>query len=169
MFIALAVLPLSACGSLEAGGDESSGRMITGYGLSIELPAGWDGRVFKGEPQAAAQVIAANFPLPAEEYYLGPETGRAMQSESIYIGAAVGPVSEHLQEGRWASASLPITVSRSDFGDFEGIYSPVEAVRWLLIDGHAVRTTVGFGADPSDSTLATANAILASFQMAPSQ
>ena len=64
-FIGLAVLPLAACGSVEARGDESSGRTITGYGLSIELPAGWDGRVFKGEPQAAAQVIAANFPLPA--------------------------------------------------------------------------------------------------------
>jgi hypothetical protein len=166
--IALVLLAASCGGSVEERGGKSGGRTITGHGLSIELPDGWDGRAFKGEPSAASQIIAANFALPTDEYYLGPETARVMHGEGIYVGASVGPISEHLQKGRWVSASLPITVSRSDFADFEGVYSPAEAVRWLLIDGHAVLIMVGFGAEhPSDTTLATANAVLASFRMTP--
>jgi hypothetical protein len=61
-------------------------------------------------------------------------------------------------------ASLPIQIDRADFGPFEGVASPVEAVRWVIVDEKAILVAVGFGANhPTDDLIAKANRVLATF------
>lgn len=143
-------------------------RTVSGHGLSIELPPGWQGRVIRPAAEVAAQLIAGNFALPPHEDHLGPKTRQAMTPQSIYVWLAVDPVHEHLQPNRWVDASLPIHIAPSDFGAFEGVESPSEAVRWLIVDGEAVLVIVGFGvANPTGAMLAEANRVLASLTLTP--
>jgi hypothetical protein len=173
VFMAAAVLGLSACAGGVAGIAETGrgGEAIAGYGLSIELPGGWQGRVVSPEADMAAQVIAGNFRLPGHEDFAGQKTAAAMSPASIYVWIAdLGTDQKHLQPGRWIEASLPISVSRADVQPFEGVSSPSEAVRWLLIDGRALLILVAFGAaEPSDSQFTQANGVLATLRVTPTQ
>ena len=145
----------------------SADRTISGFGVSINLPPGWDGRIVKLEPNAATQVLAGNFSLPSAEDFLGAETAKAMGPQSLYVWAAdLGSDREHLQPGRWKETSLPIQIARADFGPFEGVASPVEAVQWAIVGEKAILVMVGFGADqPSDDLIAEANAVLATLAL----
>lgn len=150
----------------------SASRVLSAHGLSIALPAGWHGRVVKPAPNAAAQLIAADFGLPRRENFAGPKTTKAMRASSIYIwianeGSANG---KNLQPGRWKSATLPLAIRRADIQPFEGVDSPSEAVRWLFVKRKALLVLVGFGRrHPSNAQLTRANRVLSTFRMLPTR
>lgn len=53
-----------------------------------------------------------------------------------------------------------------DLSNLEGFYSPIEAARWLLIEGHAIIVVIGFGAEsPTDGAFAAANRVLATLKL----
>jgi hypothetical protein len=144
----------------------TAARTLSGHGLSIELPQGWDGRVIQPSPEHSVQLVAGNFDIPPEEQYLGSETSRAMEARSIYVWLALSPLHEHLQPQRWEEASLPIRVGRSDLTNIEGFASPIEAARWLIVDGQTALVVVGFGVErPGEALIAEANRVLASLSL----
>jgi hypothetical protein len=171
MLIIAAALALAGCGGDAGDIGDSAERTISGFGVSIDLPPGWEGRIVKPEPEVATHVVAThvlagNFSLPSAENFLGPETAKAMGPQSLYVWAA-GFDSAHEQlSRRWIETSLPIPIGRADFGPFEGVASPVEAVRWVIVEEKAILVMVGFGAvQPSDDLIAEANAVLATLAL----
>ncbi len=164
MRVALLVVAvaLAACGRDEREAEPT----IESHGVSIQLPPGWEGRIVEPERGFATHVVAGNFEVPNAEDWLGPETSSAMSPESIYVWLAVQPVFEGMQGGRWLESRLPIRVDRSHLGNFEGLFSPVEAARWLMIDEHAIIAVVGFGSEGPDArAFEEANAVLATLSL----
>lgn len=162
-------LQLAGCsGGAEAPAPESAqAAIVSGYGLAIELPAGWNGRVVDPPGPAGRLLQAQSFPRPGEDW-IGPETAAAIGETGVVIevadGGPVGPVGVQ----QWQQTTLPIQISRVDLGPFEGIATPAEAVRWLVIDGRGYLVTVGFGVvGPTDALLAQANRVLATLRIAP--
>ena len=55
--------------------------ILSGYGISLDLPEGWEGRIFKLNPGPGESVFpnvhAANFPLPTDQSNYG--TGASLQ------------------------------------------------------------------------------------------
>lgn len=166
MLIIAAALALAGCGGDAGGIGDSAERTISGFGVSIDLPPGWDGRIVKPEPEVATHVLAGNFSLPSAENFLGAETAKAMGPQSLYVWAAgFDPAHEQLSR-RWIETLLPIQIARTDFGSFEGVASRAEAVRWVIVEKKAILVMVGFGADqPSDDLIAEANAVLATLAL----
>jgi hypothetical protein len=168
--VTLLVLVALLLGLLVAGcGDGVAPKTISGHGLSIELPEGWQGRVSKPGPEYATTLRAANFRLPVDEDYPGPKTGQAMGKGSIVIDVNdLGPYpSPGFPSEGWVEATLPIAIGRSDFGGpFEDWSPPGYALRNLVVGGRALMVGVGFGtATPSDELLAEANRVLATLRV----
>jgi hypothetical protein len=68
----LALAGLTAAGASN-GSEAGSARRIAGFGLSLRIPDGWDGRVWKPKVDYPIDpmVFAASFPLPEHEDPLG--------------------------------------------------------------------------------------------------
>jgi hypothetical protein len=143
-------------------------RPISGFGVGLELPPGWYGRVVKPGERDSIVVSASNFAQPHESY-LGPKTAKAMDEDSIHIElAGFDPHSDELAgRASWKATELPISIDRSHLGGpFEGMPAPAVAARWLVIDGRAVMVFVGFGtSNPSDAMFDEANRVLATLSI----
>jgi hypothetical protein len=153
--------------SVARSGSETS-RPISGFGVGLELPPGWYGRVVKPSARDSIVVSASNFERPHESY-LGPKTAEAMDEDSIHIElVGFDPQADSLAgRASWKEAELPISIDRSHLGGpFEGMPVPAVAARWLVIDGRAVTVFVGFGiSNPSDAMFDEANRVLASLSI----
>lgn len=144
-----------------------SASSISGFGVGLELPPGWFGRVVKPDERDAIVVNASNFEQ-RHEAYLGPKTANAMDEDSIHIElAGFDPLPDLAGRGSWKAAELPISVDQSHLGGpFSGMPAPAVAARWLVIDGRAVHVFVGFGtSDPSDAMFDEANRVLATLSI----
>jgi hypothetical protein len=141
---------------------------ISGYGMSIELPSGWTGRIFKRDALSAAVLRAANFPL-----YLGTSMALASVASDIRDGGIFIEVSDlelpmprEPWEG-WSRETAPIEVRRSDFGRYEGTVAPGFALRNVVVNGRSLMIGVGFATPaPDDALLARANQLLGSLRVA---
>jgi hypothetical protein len=167
--VLLALLGLVVTSQQVGGGSSETivpARVIRGLGLSIGLPVGWDGRIYENDTGLRV-VQAAGVRLASGDDDSGSETMRAMGSDGIIVSVwywTDWPPPG--QSGARDSITLPLQISRSDFGDF-GCYAdrpaPATAMRGGTVDGHLIQTVVFFGTEsPSDDAISQANSVLAS-------
>jgi hypothetical protein len=141
---------------------------IEGYGLKMNLPAGWDGRITRDSPKDAVVLQAASTELAPGDV-TGVETHRRMRNTDLYlkvidIGAPTARLVDH--DPAWSREALPIRFGTEHIYDtFEDVELPAYGARAVAVDGHALMVYVGFGSFPSQADVARANAVLASFSV----
>ena len=84
-------------------------------GLRMDLPAGWDGRIFRhaeGEPT----LHAASFALPARDGDFGSRATEIMPSGGVFLAVTGYAVDDHLQPGHglFAHHGVP-ALKQADF------------------------------------------------------
>lgn len=86
------------------------------YGIEIDLPRGWDGRIFR-RPGADATLHAANFPLPASDGDFGsgatarmPQGGALLVIKEYRAGPRLVPGT-----GLFVSRSIPLPLGAGHF------------------------------------------------------
>ena len=157
----------SGCGAAEGdtkgnGGDPT--KTVRGYGLRIDLPAGWHGEVVRPQPSGGLTLRAATFPIPPATN-VGQQAQREMTASDVLITlSSYGWANDNSRVGH---ATLPLAIERADFAPFEGFARPV-ATQSRVLDRGAVQLWVVFGDEtPSDALLAEANRVLATFTLEP--
>jgi hypothetical protein len=167
LFGLVASIALSACSSTTepfASARQSEARTISGYGLSIDLPAAWEGRIYENDTGLRV-VRAASFRLVENDDDVGSKSQKRIGEDGIHIAIwywADWPPPG--QDTAFLAATLPVQIDRSDFGGFEGSVAAATAMRAVTIDGHLLQLVVSFGrTDPTDEAMGDANKVLASF------
>jgi hypothetical protein len=156
----------SGCGAGERRGAVGDGptKRVSGHGLSIAVPAGWDAEVVRPDPPGALTLRAANSPLP-QASDVGQRAQQEMNADEILITLS------HYGRTRDGSnaqrASVPLAIDRADFTSFEGFRRPVATTSFVIDEG-AFQVWVVFGSEtPSDELLAEANRVLETFAVEP--
>jgi hypothetical protein len=91
---------------------------VSGYGLSVDLPSGWEGRIFRGLAPAAGALSypvlhAANFAMGADNSTFGQNLIRQMTPDSVLIAAVeYGP--EAAGTSLFTSGRWPLFVASTD-------------------------------------------------------
>jgi hypothetical protein len=146
----------------------SGSRVVAGHGIRMELPPGWDGRVYQRSLPGSLPVLqAASFTLPrAGDDDVGSNAVRRMRAGSVRfglleVGEPAGP--------RFHPARLPLRIARGDFGaPFEGV--PLEhafATKHVRVAGRAFVLWADFTTQPvSPTLLEQANRVLATVKIA---
>ncbi len=158
---------LAGCGVAQDGGPASAGatETVRGYGLTLELPAGWHGQIARPEPPGALMLRAANFPLPKVASDVGQQAQRTMAERDILI--TLSYYGRARNETGVRGVGLPLTIERADFTSFEGFSRPV-ATDSFVLDEHAFQLWVVFrSGTPSEELLAEANRVLATVALEP--
>jgi hypothetical protein len=174
---AAAMLALAAAfagGALFApGADAPAGAVVLqgiqpGYGVSLELPAGWSGRVVNeqtaGTPPAA-YVQAASFELPANDDDVGSAAAATMGRDDVLIVLLEALSSGGADFERLAGAPQ---ISRADFGAAIAGVPPDHALARVLFTtaGRRFVLSVQFGNQhPSDTELRRVNAVLVTLRI----
>jgi hypothetical protein len=57
---------------------------LNGFGIEIDLPEGWEGRIYR-RPEGDPTLHAANFPLPVEDGDFGATALRSIGSGGVFI------------------------------------------------------------------------------------
>jgi hypothetical protein len=139
---------------------------INGHGLKVDLPNGWDGRLFISEALTRPVIQAANFPLPSTDNDAGDGAQAAMPSDGVYVNIFEYPPEPlFFRSGSgWIEASPPIALGRSDISYLvEGVRAPAYVVKPMLISGRVIQLGVAFGSPgPSNRAWADANAVVRS-------
>ena len=134
---------------------DDAGR-LSAYGMGVDLPKGWTGRIVLG---AAGRPVlhAASFPISANDDDSGEIARESIGSaDAIYLNVRnLGPGSE--------PGDLSVTFAAADFSG-----RPSEASRERSTGGERFRITAVAGGDgPSAATLARANDALSSLSLEP--
>lgn len=161
-------LALGGCGAAEPVSESGAvdSRTISGHGLSIELPSGWDGDVVKSGLNVAPLLRAANFPLTAPASDIGRQLQRTMGAGDVLLSVAdYGEVPGAKDTGL---SALPVQLGRSEVTSFEGFLEPV-ATHSLTVNGHTLQLWVVTAKEPTDRQLEQANAVLATLEVAGPQ
>ena len=176
------VVSLSACGSSgheaseRAGHDqaESTPTRLRFGGLSVGLPAGWDGRIDQ-EVSGVPTLLAATFALPPQagdplrELDADPALD-SLGEQDVYIRVVDVSVPGPAEEG-WAEVNPPIGISRVHLVgvDHVGVRKGIAlARRRLVVNDRALLLLVWFGAfQPTDALLAEANRVLVTLRAGP--
>jgi hypothetical protein len=165
--VAAIVVPLAVLSDLRTG-PEDAGPARAGagrYGLSFDLPAGWDSRMFQSAD--TRYVLLANFDIPG-----GPE----VFSSELRNGLGPGQVTVFLQEiteicpcPGFEPIDGPISVSPSDMTSFEGV--PTEhafALRRFVTSERWFDLWIEFGTKPApDPLLTEVNDVLGTLRIGP--
>jgi hypothetical protein len=168
----------SACGggspSPQTGekGPKTVSQTLGSRGVSLELPAGWEGRIYQRPTDQLTGVQAANSPLPLEDNDINETAQRTMGSDGILLILLVadGPPGPNVHTGAYLPTELPIRIQRSDFQSLKGFPAPVEAKRSLTINNRAVLVFAAFGrANPTEPMLNAVNDIIESLAIGPVQ
>lgn len=72
--------------------------ILDAHGITVELPAGWSGRVFS-RGQGVATLHAANFALPLNDGEFGDRSTALMQSGSVFLALTEYRPGSGLQPG----------------------------------------------------------------------
>ena len=172
--VALAAAGLVAFIAVAAGSGKSSHATkstVSGYGLSIQLPAGWNGRIYRPSPADAITLEAATVPLAPTGDGSFEQTEQAMGAGDAYIRLSdIGAPPPYLgKEHTWQRASLPISVDPTSVQRYlEGQSLPANIIRPLVIKNRAITVYVGFGSSPSPAAMKQVNQVLSSLSVAPS-
>jgi hypothetical protein len=158
--VALGVASALAGGGLavEAVRSEAS-RPIEGYGLSLELPDGWDGRVSRPPGgRSAPQLVAGNYRLPPDDGSLLAQRlppGGVRLTVWDYGAPAYPPPAQGLPR-----------VRRADLGNFEGV--PIDHTTGsysFVAGGRLFQLLATFAEPPAEELLADTNEVVASLQV----
>jgi hypothetical protein len=89
---------------------------LSAYGISLELPRGWDGRIYR-RPGASPTLHAANFGLPAEDGDFGSGATAHMPDGGVFLALKEYAAGPRLRPGvgLYASRSLPLPLSSRYF------------------------------------------------------
>jgi hypothetical protein len=89
---------------------------LAAYGISLELPRGWNGRIYR-RPGASPTVHAANYRLPAHDADFGSGATAHMPLGGIFLALKEYAAGPHLRPGTglYASHSLPLPLQRRYF------------------------------------------------------
>jgi hypothetical protein len=86
---------------------------IAGYGIRIDLPRGWEGKIYR-RPEGDPTLHVGNFPLPAQDGDFGSGALSTMPPSGVFI-----VLTEYRQEDAarrlFAAPDLPIPIAASDF------------------------------------------------------
>jgi hypothetical protein len=160
--------------AIAAGSGQSSHvarSTIGGFGLSMQLPPGWNGRVYRPSPADAITLEAATVPLAPTGDSSFEQTERAMGAGDAYIRLSdIGAPPSYLgREHTWQRVSLPISIDAGSVQRFvEGQSLPANVVRPLVIKNRAITLYVGFGSAPSPAAIRDVDHVLASLSVAAS-
>ena len=152
----------AGCGATDrVSSGRPSVRTISGYGLSIDLPPGWHGRIFRRSPQYAIALDAATVPLPPADDDLFDQTALRMSAHDLYLHPDDIGQAPHLpmREAAWQIAEPPLQLQRSDLGNFPVRFAAF-AVRPVVVRRRLIQLDAGFGSMPTDPMLARLNAVL---------
>jgi hypothetical protein len=142
---------------------------LAGYGIDAELPAGWDGRIYR-RPEGDPTLHAANFPLPVEDGDFASGALGAMGSNGVLV-----VLTEYSRDlagtGLFAPIGLPRPLRPADPspGALQRTRAGLSGVqRFFTLEGRAFCLYVVVGSMPSvESLVAQANQVLHSFVIAP--
>jgi len=140
--------------------------------VSLELPAGWEGRIYQRPTDQLTGVQAANSPLALEDNDINEAAQRAMGSDGILLILLVadGPPGRNVHTGAYLPTELTMRIQRTDFQSLKGFPAPAEAKRSLTINNRAVLVFAAFGrANPNEPMLKAVNDILGSLAIGPVQ
>ena len=89
---------------------------LAAYGISLELPRGWDGRIYR-RPGAGPTLHAANFQLAADDADFGSGATGRMPQGGIFLALKEYAAGPRLRPGvgLYASHSLPLPLQRRYF------------------------------------------------------
>ena len=143
--------------------------ILNGHGIRVDLPEGWEGRIFR-RPEGDPTLHAANFALPPDDGDFGTGATSAMADDGVFIALTEydpALAGQGLFARRGAPASLrardphPRGLLRTRPGQ-----SGVQ--RFFSQAGRAFCLYVVVGTRPTPSTLvAQANRVLKSLQIEP--
>jgi hypothetical protein len=141
-----------------------AGERLSAFGVTISLPAGWDGRVLLGA-EGRPVVHAASFPLPANDTDEGEVAKEAMGSTGMYLNVRdLGPGD--------SPVGFPFSFSPADFGPPPPGPGSLccriqEASREVAFDGELYRITAVSGGDgaPPDARLEELNGAIFSLSV----
>jgi hypothetical protein len=93
-------------------------QVLTRSGLEIELPDGWDGRIYRREAEAGAvtrrAMHAANFALPPNLGDYAVDAIERMQAQDLLVVLLeFGP--DNADQGLFANEGLPTAMGPDDF------------------------------------------------------
>jgi hypothetical protein len=91
--------------------------ILTGYGLSLDLLQGWEGRIFMYDPEPPALVFpiihAGSFALPEDTSSFGSGALMRMRGQGAFFAIAeYGP--RYTGETAFAHVGVPLPVERGD-------------------------------------------------------
>jgi hypothetical protein len=89
---------------------------LAAYGIAIDLPRGWDGRIYR-RPGADATLHAANFALAADDADFGSGVLAHMPEGGAFLALKEYRAGPNLQPGvgLYASHSISLPLKDSDF------------------------------------------------------
>jgi hypothetical protein len=89
---------------------------LAAYRISLELPRGWDGRIYR-RPDASPTLHAANFQLPPDDADFGSGATGRMPPGGIFLALKEYAAGPRLRPGvgLYASRSLPLPLQRRYF------------------------------------------------------
>lgn len=84
--------------------------VLSGYGISIDLPAGWEGRLHRDQPSHGMHTTpvlhAGNFPLPRDPNTFGTSILMVMPPDAVFL-VLVEYDPADAREGLFAHSGLP--------------------------------------------------------------
>ena len=157
--VALAALGLSASTATQT--------RVERYGLRVDLPPGWHGRIHVREGGAAADLIAATVPLaPRDDDYGSRIRPRMRAGDVLILLWEYEPPASAIKRWRagFPQARIPIRVRPPDLTSMEGIGTAVN--RSLRFAGRYFQLVIVFGRrKPSAADFARANRGLAGLRI----
>lgn len=89
---------------------------LAAYGIALDLPRGWDGRIYR-RPGASPTLHAANFSLPADDADFGSTATARMPPGGIFLALKEYQPGPRLRPGvgLYASHSLPLPLQMRYF------------------------------------------------------
>lgn len=91
---------------------------LESFGLGVDLPDGWDGRIYRrpneGDAGERRALHAANFPLPRARGDYGGGVTEEMAGDGVFV-TLVEFHPDNSNDGLFAAEGLPTRVTASDF------------------------------------------------------
>ena len=163
-FATAAVLLAVGCAGCAGGSTtQESSKTLRGYGVTVKIPAHWEGKVNWPSPTYARTVHIASFPLPPSLDGRGHKAERRMSSGDVYINMGIDPTFT-------TSSPLPLRIKRSALQtEWEGkvAEAAVRASTHARVHGRSIQIWVTFGSIPTDSRLAQVNRVLSTLTTRP--
>jgi hypothetical protein len=140
---------------------------IAGHGIEVELPSGWEGRVYR-RPEGRPILHAATFALPADDGDFGALAVSAMPSRGVFIALAEYDP-DVLGDPLFAHQGVPLPLRAADAHPRalqRLVPNRAGLQRFFTSEGRPFCLYVVIGSDPArDAEMARANAILGSLAL----